>query len=195
MRMNINSLTRSNEHECYEYLGDAVIELVMSRILFDRFPEITEGELSRLRAATVNEGQLAIIAKEINLGNFLYLGKGEEATNGREKPSLLSDAFEAVCGAIYLDRGFDKAVKALSKLFSSVLERAGDADFMCDHKTKLQEEVQAKYKIMPRYQLIKTSGPDHCKKFEVVLYVGERRIGGGVGGTKKVLSKLQQKKA
>ena len=178
-------LAYEDHNERYEYLGDAVIELCISTMLFEKFPKKSEGELSRLRAASVNEAQLAEIAKLINLGDFVFLGKGEDNTGGREKNSILSDTFEALCGSIYLDRGISRASKFMENNFQTVMEKASDDDFMCDYKTKLQEVVQAKYKTMPKYVLIKTSGPDHSKMFEVELYVSKNKIADGKGRTKK----------
>ena len=180
-----NKLSYEDHNERYEYLGDAVIELCVSSMLFSSFPDKPEGELSRLRAATVNENQLASISREIFLGDYLLLGKGEDGTGGREKSSILSDALEALCGSVYLDRGFDRAGKFISNLFSNVMRMADKKEFMCDYKTKLQEEVQARYKKMPRYQLVSTNGPDHDKTFNVDLYLDAKKLSNGIGKTKK----------
>ena len=118
---NENRLPHTEHNERYEYLGDAVLELSISHLLMERFPEFPEGELSKLRAAIVNENQLAELARSIDLGDYLYLGKGEDQTGGRDKPSLLSDAFEAVLGAVYIDRGFGKAMKVVKRLYENVL--------------------------------------------------------------------------
>jgi ribonuclease III len=174
------------EHnERYEYLGDAVLELAVSHLLMERFPDAPEGELSKLRAAIVNEGQLAELARAIELGAHLALGKGEDQTGGREKPSLLSDAFEAVLGAVYLDRGFGKAFGVIERLYRGVLERAGGVGFVRDYKTRLQEVSQARFRAVPRYRLLRTSGPDHAKTFEVHLFIQEECWGIGRGQSKK----------
>lgn len=172
-------------NERYEYLGDAVLELAVSHILIETFPDYFEGELSKLRAAIVNETQLAEIARSIQLGKFLNIGKGEEVTGGRNKPSLLSDAYEAVLGAIYLDRGFDKAKKVIRKHFAEVLKNAGNVDFYKDYKTRLQEVSQSAYKTIPRYKLVSESGPDHKKLFVVDLVIGTKTFGRGAGHSKK----------
>lgn len=182
---NENRMAPTEHNERYEYLGDAVLELSVSHLLMERFPDHPEGELSKLRAAVVNEGQLAEIAKAIGLGEYMYLGKGEDATGGRDKPSLLSDAFEAVLGAVYLDRGFGKALKLVKSLYSGILDRAGGVGFVKDYKTRLQEVSQGRFRVVPRYRLMRTSGPDHCKTFEVHLYIGDKPWGEGSGGSKK----------
>jgi ribonuclease III len=154
-------------------------------MLMERFPEHPEGELSKLRAAVVNEAQLAELAVKIGLGDFLYLGKGEDGTGGREKPSLLSDAFEAVLGAVYLDRGFKKSFELLARIYDSILERAGGVGFVKDYKTRLQEVSQSRFKEVPRYKLVRTFGPDHRKTFEVTLFINGESLGSGTGGSKK----------
>ncbi len=182
---NENRLPHTEHNERYEYLGDAVLELAISHLLMERFPEYPEGELSKLRAAIVNENQLAELARSIMLGDHLYLGKGEEQTGGRDKPSLLSDAFEAVLGAVYLDRGFEKARKVVKRLYEGVLDRVGAAGFIRDFKTRLQEVSQARFRAVPRYKLLKTTGPDHAKMFEVHLFINDSLMGTGKGASKK----------
>lgn len=172
-------------NERIEFLGDAVMELIVSHLLMEKFNNYPEGELSKLRAAIVNEGKLSELAQSIHLGDYLYLGRGEELTGGREKPSLLSDAFEAVLGAIYLDRGFKKVFQVIEKKFAKIVEEVGKEGFVRDYKTRLQEEVQAKFRVTPRYQLMKASGPDHNKNFEIYLFVQEKLFGVGHGGSKK----------
>lgn len=177
----------STEHnERYEYLGDAVLELSVSHILMERFPGYPEGELSKLRAAVVNETRLAQLARTLDLGDYLYLGKGEEMTGGRDKPSLLSDAYEAILGGIYLDRGFKKVLSVVRDHYAEILAQAGDQEFVKDFKTRLQEEAQGKFKAMPRYRMVKESGPDHRKTFEVHLYIKDELMGKGTGNSKKV---------
>ncbi len=182
---NENHLPYAEHNERYEYLGDAVLELAVSHMLMERFPQYPEGELSKLRAAIVNEQQLAEMAKIIKLGDFLYLGKGESRTGGREKPSLLSDAYEALFGAIFLDRGFEKAAKVVRRHFKNILERTKDAGFIKDYKTRLQEESQQRFKTIPKYRLAQQSGPDHCRTFVVHLYINDKLYGIGEGMSKK----------
>jgi len=182
---NERDMAYKDHNERYEYLGDAVLELSISHILFEDFPKQPEGELSKIRAAVVNERQLAEIARSINLGNYMNMGKGEEMTGGRNKPSLLSDAYEAVLGAIFLDKGFDKAKKVVSKHFKKILKSAGTKDFYKDFKTRLQEVSQSEFKTVPKYKLVRESGPDHRKTFEVNLFIGKELFGVGNGNSKK----------
>jgi len=178
-------LPATEHNERYEYLGDAVLELSISHLLMQHFPNHPEGELSKLRAAIVNESQLAEMSHAINLGEFLLLGKGEDRTGGREKPSLLSDADEAVLGGIYLDRGFEKAFTVVAKHFSYVLEQVGGSGFVKDYKTRLQEICQGRFKVMPRYRIANASGPDHRKTFEINLFIKDELAGTGFGASKK----------
>lgn len=182
---NENRYPYTEHNERYEYLGDAVLELAISQILFSSFPQATEGDLSKLRAAIVNEDQLAELAREISLGDYLYLGKGEDRTGGREKPSLLSDAYEAVIGAVFLDRGVEKAQKVIRKNFERVIKKVGGVGFVNDFKTRLQEVVQRKYRTTPRYRPVRETGPDHSKTFEVNLLISGEIVSTGRGLSKK----------
>lgn len=185
--------TENNER--YEYLGDAVLELSISHLLMERFPDHPEGELSKLRAAVVNETQLAEIAKDICLGDYLYLGKGEDQTGGRLKPSLLSDALEAVFGAVYLDRGFEKAFGVVERRYEEILERAGGVGFIRDYKTKLQEVSQGRFRAVPRYRMVSERGPDHKKLFEIHLYIRDELWGVGKGLSKKAAEQAAAREA
>lgn len=182
---NERNLPPKEHNERYEYLGDAVLELAISHILMESFPKDPEGELSKIRAAVVNEMQLADVARGIKLGEYMNLGKGEDITGGRDKPSLLSDAYEAVLGAIYLDRGFEKAKKVVRKHFTEILESAGTEGFYKDYKTRLQEISQSMFRTIPRYKLVREIGPDHRKTFEVNLYIAKDLYGVGRGHSKK----------
>lgn len=158
------SLT-SNER--FEFLGDAVLNLVISHLLMQRHPDLAEGELSRNRAHLVNESQLAEIAREISLGAHLLLGKGEELTQGREKNSILADAVEAVIAAVYLDGGFNAAFAFVERQFSQRIVTVTRSRYEADYKSRLQERVQSDCREVPRYQVVGTSGPDHSKTFRV----------------------------
>lgn len=187
---------KSTEHnERYEYLGDAVLELAVSHLLMEYFPDHSEGELSKLRAAVVNETQLAELARELHLGDYLYLGKGEEQTGGRDKPSLLSDALEAVLGAIYVDRGFKKSLEVVKRHYKNIFRNVARGQFIQDFKTKLQEESQGRFRTVPRYRLIRESGPDHSKTFEVHLYIEDALYGAGRGPSKKAAEQDAAKQA
>lgn len=182
---NEKKLSPLEHNERLEFLGDAVLELAISHLLMETFADQPEGELSKLRAAIVNENQLAELAQQIALGDFLYLGRGEDQTGGREKPSLLSDAYEAVLGAIYLDRGLKKAFQVVQRHYAEIIHRVGREGFAKDYKTRLQEEVQARFRSIPRYQLVRAVGPDHSKIFEVSLFIQEQLYGVGRGSSKK----------
>lgn len=178
-------LPYTEQNERTEFLGDAVLELAISDLIMNSFQDSTEGDLSKLRAAVVNEQQLAELARQINLGDYLYLGKGEDQCQGREKDSLLSDAFEAVLGAIYLDSGFPAAYRVVKSQFKDLLTAATTSDISRDFKTKLQEESQNIFQSVPQYQLVNESGPDHDKTFEVHLLINRELYGRGMGKSKK----------
>lgn len=175
----------SDHNERYEFLGDAVLELAISDLMMNQFPDSTEGDLSKLRAALVNEKSLAEMARKINLGRYLFLGRGEEQCLGREKESLLADAFEAVLGAVYLDGGFKPAFKIVKVLFNPYLFKAQGTDISKDYKTKLQEESQTLFQTIPQYQLVGQVGPDHDKTFEIKLLIRGELYGSGQGKSKK----------
>jgi len=188
-------LPPTEHNERIEFLGDAVLELAISHLLMHKFKDHPEGELSKLRAAIVNESELAELARIIKLGEFLYLGKGEGQTGGRDKPSLLSDVYEAILGAIYLDRGFQKAFKLVERQFAKIVDKVGAEGFAKDYKTRLQEIVQGRYRVTPRYKLIKAVGPDHSKTFEIHLYIQEELYGVGHGPSKKAAEQAAAQQA
>lgn len=169
-------------NERLEFLGDAVLELISSEVIFAQYPSKSEGELTRIRASIVCEPTLAMCARDINLGEFLLLGKGEERTGGRERESVVSDAFEALIGAIYLDSGFASAKEFVMKF---VLKDIEGKHLFYDSKTILQELVQKYYKERVEYILIEEKGPDHDKEFSVNAMFGGNIIGSGSGKTKK----------
>jgi ribonuclease III len=176
------SAMRDNER--LEFLGDAVLNLVIGHMLMERHPEMPEGDLSRMRAHLVNESELASVAREIGLGPFLRLGKGEIQSNGREKKSILADAFEAVIAAIYLDGGFDAAYRFVHERFVDRVSGSAKPVSAADYKSRLQELVQTSHKAMPSYQVVEESGPDHDKTFGVKITVCGLEAK-GVGKSKK----------
>ena len=182
--LNENPSAARSDNERMEFLGDAVIDLAISHLLMEAFPTRSEGELSKTRAQIVNEQGLADVAQAIALGEWLFLGRGEEQSGGRGKPSLLADACEAVIAAVYLDGGFDAALLVVRRLFGHRVQAAFEGRGS-DYKTRLQERVQAELKVQPRYNVIGTSGPDHDKTFDVALLVGDRELGRGQGKSKK----------
>jgi ribonuclease-3 len=171
-------------NEKLEFLGDAVLALVVSDLLMQQFPKHHEGELSKLRASLVNARSLAGKARDLGLGPAIRLGKGEEKSGGREKESILAAAYEALIGAIYLDRGFAAARRVLARQFAGDIRgRAGRAVEDC--KTRLQEVTQKVFKTTPTYTLVRETGPDHAKHFVSQISVGGKTFGRGEGRSKK----------
>jgi ribonuclease-3 len=173
-----------SDNERLEFLGDAVLDLVVSDLLMRRFPDRREGDLSRARAALVSETGLAHVALALDLGRFILLGKGEERTGGRGRPSILANALEALMGAIYIDAGFDAAAAVASRLFESRIEEV-DQHARLDYKSRLQERAQALWQTAPVYEVVAEEGPDHDKRFEVALSLAGRPYGRAVGRSKK----------
>ncbi len=184
-----------NCYERLEFLGDAVLELVVSDLLFTRFPESSEGELSRFRAAMVNTDQLAGLARKQGLDSGLRLGKGEAASCGREKPSILAAVYEAVIAAIYLDGGFVAAYSFAERQMEPLLKDLAPRLFLGDFKTPLQEKIQAIMKTTPVYRVVAENGPDHMKTFEVELWIKGKTYGRGTGRSKKEAEQEAAKQA
>lgn len=173
---------KQSDNERLEFLGDAVLELVSSEFIFKNYAKMPEGEMTKFRASIVCEPTLALCTKELHLGEYLYLGKGEDLTGGRKRKSILSDAMEAIIGAIYLDGGFE-AAKAFIHRF--ILVDIEHKKLFHDSKTILQEVVQGNYKEELHYVLVGEEGPDHAKNFKVEALLGDKVIGHGIGHTKK----------
>lgn len=179
---NEKHMKKHSDNERLEFLGDAVLEVVSSDFLYRNYPNLPEGDLTKLRASIVCEPTLALCTKEINLGDYLLLGKGEDRTGGRNRKSILSDALEAVIGAIYLDGGIEQAKQFILKYILTDIEHK---KLFYDSKTILQEVVQGNYEEKLNYVLLEESGPDHDKNFSVEARIGERVVGQGNGHTKK----------
>ena len=179
---NERHLKKFSDNERLEFLGDAVLELVSSEFLYKASPKMPEGELTKTRASMVCEPSLALCAGDINLGSYLLLGKGEEATGGRMRDSVTSDAMEALIGAVYLDGGFTSAKEFIHKFVLNDLE---DKKLFYDSKTILQEMVQAEKLGTITYRLVRAEGPDHNKSFHTEVLIGNKVSGKGVGRTKK----------
>lgn len=179
---NEHKRSKLENNERLEFLGDAVLELISSEFIFRNYPKKTEGDMTKLRASIVCEPTLAFCTREISLADYLLLGRGEEVTGGRERDSILSDALEALIGAIYLDGGFANAKEFVEKFIMSDIEHK---QLFFDSKTILQEMVQGAYKEEVSYRLLAEEGPDHNKNFKVEVLKGETRLGTGSGRTKK----------
>jgi ribonuclease III len=173
------------DNQRFEFLGDTVLSLSISTLLFHRFRDRKEGGLSRMRAGLVNEIQLADLARSIGLPSVLALGRGEEATGGRNKNSILADAMEALLASIYLDGGFESAFRVVKTLWGDLVDRSPKDDLLKDYKTRLQEETQRALGLTPEYHLTGGKGPDHDRTFEVTLFLGSRAVSTGQGHSKK----------
>jgi len=174
------------DNERLEFLGDAVLELVISDLLYRRFGNrYKEGDLTKMRAYLVSETRLVILARELDLGQYMLIGKGEERCGGRTRPSILADAFEAVVGAIYIDGGFENAYRFIKSKFQDLLASAPQKGLTIDYKSRLQEMTQKRYHSLPDYKLVEMQGPDHDRLFKVSLYFENRQISQGIGKSKK----------
>lgn len=182
------------DNERLEFLGDAVLELIVTDLLMKRCPDAAEGELSKRRTSVVNEQPLADLARLFGLGELLLLGRGEETSGGRLKPSLLANALESIVAAIYLDGGFDRTAAVVEGWIAPLIA-TGDALLYRDFKTAAQELCQSRFGQFPRYGLLAESGPDHDKRFETGLYIGERLLATGAGRSKKEAEQGAARKA
>lgn len=189
---NEQKINKAGDYERLEFLGDAVLELVSSEFLFRLHPELSEGELTKLRASMVCEPSLAFCARDLELGKFILLGKGEENTGGRERESITSDAMEALIGAIYLDGGMEPAKRFIDRFVLSDLE---DKQLFYDSKSNLQELIQGKLKKEFGYELLEESGPEHDKTFRVSVQMEGECLGEGTGRTKKAAEQQAAYKA
>jgi len=182
--LNENPSEGRSDNERLEFLGDAVLDLAIGHLLMERFPKLREGDLSMTRAQIVNEQGLADVAAGLGLGEWLFLGRGEEQTGGRRKPSLLADTCEALLAAIYLDGGFEAAFGVARRLFEPRCMAIDEPGF-ADYKTRLQERAQAMRREMPRYVVTAEYGPDHDKTFEVAVRIGNKEYSRSGGKSKK----------
>ena len=173
------------DNERLEFLGDAVLGLTVASLLLEHFPDKQEGELSRLRASLVGEENLARMARALNLGQFLVMGKGERQTGGAERKSILADAFEALLAAVYQDGGLGAASRFVARLFIPLIDAVTSDVIGKDFKTALQELAQARFGAVPRYRLDTVTGPPHDQRFVVSVLLREEILGEGEGGSKK----------
>ncbi|MEG0012562.1 MAG: ribonuclease III [Cellulosilyticaceae bacterium] len=193
LRQAVTHSSFANEHrnmdikdnERLEFLGDAILDLIISEYLFNKYKEMPEGDLSKIRASIVCEASLAKIARKINLGEYILLGKGEEMTGGRTRASILADAFEAVTGSIFVDGKFEDVREFLQRTLINEVDDISIQDLYTDYKTLLQENIQRESTLPIRYEVVEEKGPDHDKNFYVAVYHGEVCLGKGVGKSKK----------
>jgi ribonuclease-3 len=181
---NEHAAAKLEDNERFEFLGDAVLDLVVGHKLMTRFPQLKEGELSVTRAQVVSEAGLSEVAAQLGIGQWLVLGKGEEKSGGRTKPSILADAFEALLAAVYLDGGFVAAVEIVERLLAQRIETVEFKGFF-DFKTRLQETAQARLKSTPTYRVVQEIGPDHDKRFVVAVTIADDEWARAVGKSKK----------
>jgi ribonuclease-3 len=179
------SCKRSYNNERLEFLGDAVLDLIVGEYLFKKFPDVNEGDLSKLRASLVNEKGFQKLANSIDLGNYIFISAAEENNEGRSKSSICSNAFEALIGAIYLESGLENAQEITLRLLEEAYPKIDLKSVFRDYKTTLQEITQAKMGVTPEYIVISASGPDHKKEFEVMIKVAGRELATAKGNSKK----------
>jgi len=183
--VNENPSFAPTSNERLEFLGDAVLGQIVAEKLYQDFPQLSEGEMTRLRAALVCQDTLARVARALKLGDYLYLGKGEKASGGQRKPANLARALEAVIAAIFLDQGPFTTKEATLRLFNKELQKVASGGVEVDYKSQLQEFIQAREQQAPVYHVVEATGPDHEKKFTVEVRIGDTVLGKGTGKSKK----------
>lgn len=174
-------------NERLEFLGDGILDCVIAAALYHRFPDLPEGDLSRLRANLVRQETLHALALQLDIGNHLHLGEGELKSGGASRPSMLADALEALFGAVYLDAGFDAASEVIIRLYASLLDSLKPGQFQKDAKTRLQEFLQGRKKALPRYRLLETSGAAHLQSFVVACEIDQPAVRTtGTGNSRRI---------
>ncbi len=189
------SCKKAKNNERLEFLGDAVLDLVVGEYLFKKFPNTDEGKLSKMRASLVNEEGFKKLSLKLNLGKYLFLSTAEDHNKGREKPSLLSNVYESLMGAIYLETGLDKVKEITYKLIEEVYPKIDLKSIFKDYKTTLQEYTQEYFGVIPEYKLISSRGPDHKKEFEMGVFINNKEISRAVGKSKKTAHQKVAQKA
>jgi len=187
------SLLQPNER--LEFLGDSVLNFLTAQFLYHAFPDQGEGQLTAMRAALVRTATLARFARQLGIGSYLKLGKGEEHSGGRDRENLLADAFEAVLAAIYLDQGMDTAQQFLLPLLVAERERLAADGLHLDDKSRLQERIQSERNVTPRYRTVSAEGPDHHRTFTIEVYAGDEQLGVGVGNSKQAAAQAAARAA
>ncbi len=183
------------DNERFEFLGDSVLDLIVSGYMIKTFTDFSEGTLSKIRAAVVNEACLAELARGIDLGSFLLLGKGEESSGGREKNSLLANAYEALAGAVYFDSNMETSLDIYLPTLKKEIAKYSDNARFRDYKSELQEYTQIHFNCIPNYKVVNQKGPDHAKEFEVVVLIQDGARGRGSGKSKKESEQAAAKSA
>ena len=183
------------DNERLEFLGDAILDFIIGEYLYHRFPEMAEGRLTNLRSALVRTERLAYFAGLINLGDYLYLGHGEDESGGRQRAAILCDAFEALIGALYLDKGVEPTRDFVYDLIEPSLEEILNSDSEKDAKSQLQEVAQSHYQLPPTYRTVNEEGPDHAKEFTVEAMIGEQIYGRGKGYSKQTAAQAAAQRA
>ena len=173
------------DDERLEFLGDAILDFITGEYLYHRFPEVAEGRLTNLRSALVRTERLAEFATDLNLGTYIFLGRGEEESGGRERPAILCDAFEALIGALYLDQGIEPTRDFVCRIIEPALHKILVSDAEKDAKSKLQAVAQSHYQLTRTYRTVKEKGPDHPKEFTVDAMSGDQNYGAGIGLSKQ----------
>ncbi len=184
--INENPGFTAGSNERLEFLGDAVLSFIIAERLYQEYPDFTEGEMTKARSGIVCRATLVRIARSVGLGDYFYLGKGEEASGGRNKPANLEDAMEAVIAAIFLDSGLDITRGFVIKYFRKEIQKAINQGVDSDYKSRLQEILQSNQQLTPTYRLVEATGPDHDKVFTVEVLAGDEVLGKGSGGSKKM---------
>lgn len=182
---NENRHLNVKDNERLEFLGDSVLSLSVSTYLFNKFSDLPEGELAKMRAVVVSAPILAEVAKRIDLGKYLFLGRGEEMTGGRERDSILADTMEAIFGALYLDQGFAAASEFILEQLKVDIINVAEGNHIQDYKTMLQEVIQEDGNMRPEYEVVDEEGPDHNKTFKVAVKLNKDNLGSGRGSSKK----------
>lgn len=193
--LNVTNEPRTKSNERLEFLGDTVLDLVVSQFLYEKFPKKTEGELSKVKSILVRKSVLADIATKMSLGDLVLINWGEEKTGGRSRHSILADTFEAVIGAIYLDKGLEVAANLIKTYLLNDLKKIMKTELYKNHKSTLLEYTQSIGNGMPVYKVIDETGPDHAKNFLVEVYINNEKMGEGQGGTKKIAEQEAAKEA
>lgn len=183
------------DNERLEFLGDAILDFITGEYLYHRFPEIAEGRLTNLRSALVRTERLAEYATDLNLGEYLFLGHGEEESGGRTRSAILCDAFEALIGSLYLDQGIEVTREFVYKMIEPALQEILASDAEKDAKSQLQEVAQSHCQLTPTYRTIKEQGPDHAKEFTVEAVIGEKAYGTGKGNSKQNAAQVAAQEA